>query len=256
MLLALDVGNTNITVGVFNGEELVNTYRMTAKRQRTADEFGIDLCDMIKYGSLTIDDITDVIIASVVPDVNYSLKRAIEKYFNLVPIFIGVGIKTGIRVAIDNPRQVGADRIVDAVAAYEIYGGPVLVIDFGTATTYDLIDETGAFLAGATAPGIQTAAAALSGMAAQLPTIEIAKPESVLGKDTISSMQAGIVYGQIGQTEYIIREMKRESGFKDLKVVATGGLGRIIAEEVPEINYYDAALTLKGMQRIFAKQKK
>lgn len=255
MLLTIDVGNTNITMGVFDGEEIRATSRMTAKRMRTADEFGIDICDMIRYNKVQIEDITDVIIASVVPDVMYSLRRCVEKYFRVKPIIVEAGIKTGIRITTVNPKQVGSDRIVDAVAAYEIYGGPVIVVDYGTATTYDLVDKDGTFLAGVTAPGIKTSAEALSGMAAQLPQIEILKPEHILAKETITSMQAGIVYGQIGQTEYIIKRMKEESGMDNIKVVATGGLGVLIAEETEVIDIYDANLTLKGMQKIFAKQK-
>ena len=255
MLLALDVGNTNITAGVFDGESLEATFRMTTKLQRTADEFGIDLCSMLEHNKLHESQITDVIIASVVPDTMYSLKRSIEKYFDCEPVVVGAGIKTGIRVATDNPRQIGADRIVDAVAAYELYGGPVIVIDYGTATTYDLVDETGTFLAGVTAPGIQTSAQALWGQAAQLPKIELKKPESILAKETISSMQAGIVYGQIGQTTYIVEQMKKEAGLDNIKVVATGGLGLLLAQETGCIDHYDAQLTLKGMQLIYKKQK-
>ena len=255
MLLALDVGNTNITIGVFEGKEIMGTYRLTTKLQRTSDEFGIDICDLLDHNNIDTKEVHDVIISSVVPDVNYSLRRAINKYFEMEPIMIEAGIKTGIRVATENPRQVGADRIVDAVAAYEIYGGPVLVIDYGTATTYDLVDGNGAFVAAVTAPGIQTSAQALWGQAAQLPKIEIQKPKSILAKETISSMQAGVVYGTIGQTEYIVKKMKEESGYDNVKVVATGGLGMIIADETDCIDYYDAQLTLKGMQMIYDKQK-
>ncbi len=255
MLLALDVGNTNITIGVFEGKEIMGTYRLTTKLQRTSDEFGIDICDLLDHNNIDTKKINDVIISSVVPDVNYSLRRAINKYFDMEPIMIEAGIKTGIRVATENPRQVGADRIVDAVAAYELYGGPVLVIDYGTATTFDLVDKNGAFVAAVTAPGIQTSAQALWGQAAQLPKIEIQKPKSILAKETISSMQAGVVYGTIGQTEYIIKKMKEESGYENVKVVATGGLGMIIADETDCIDYYDAQLTLKGMQMIYDKQK-
>lgn len=255
MLLALDVGNTNITIGVFEGKEIMGTYRLTTKLQRTSDEFGIDICDLLDHNNIDTKKIHDVIVSSVVPDVNYSLKRAVNKYFNLEPIVVGAGIKTGIRVATENPRQVGADRIVDAVAAYEIYGGPVLIIDYGTATTYDLVDQDGAFIAAVTAPGIQSSAQALWGQAAQLPKIEIQKPKSILAKETISSMQAGVVYGTIGQTEYIVKKMIEESGFEKVTVVATGGLGMIIADETDCIDYYDAQLTLKGMQMIYDKQK-
>lgn len=164
------------------------------------------------------------------------------------------GTKTGIRIVTENPRQIGADRIVDAAAAYEIYGGPVLVLDFGTATTYDLVDATGAFVSGVTAPGIRISAKALWEDAAKLPEIEIKKPDSILAKETITSMQAGLVYGQIGQTEYIVRHMKEEANLGEIKVVATGGLGRIIASETSMIDVYDPNLTLKGMNLIYKKQ--
>lgn len=255
MLLALDAGNTNITIGVFEGKDIIGTYRLTTKLQRTSDEFGIDICDLFEHNNIDINKIQDVIVSSVVPDVNYSLKRAINKYFHVEPIVVEAGIKTGIRVAMENPRQVGADRIVDAVAAYELYGGPVIVIDYGTATTFDLVDASGAFVAKVTAPGIQSSAQALWGKAAQLPKFEIQKPKSILAKETISSMQAGVVYGTIGQTEYIVKKMKEEAGLGNIKVVATGGLGMIIANETDCIDHYDAQLTLKGMQIIYEKQK-
>ena len=185
----------------------------------------------------------------------YSLNNAIIKYFDITPIIVGPGIKTGIRVVTENPKQIGADRIVDAAGAYELYGGPVLVLDFGTATTYDLVDASGAFVAGVTAPGIRISAKALWQDAAKLPEIEICKPSSILAQETISSMQAGLVYGQIGQTEYIVRSMIAESGYQDIKVVATGGLGRIIANETECIDIYDPNLTLSGLRLIFEKQK-
>lgn len=199
-------------------------------------------------------DIGDAIICSVVPNVMHSLRGGLVKYFHITPIIVEAGIKTGIRIVTPNPQQIGADRIVDAVGAYEIYGGPVLVIDFGTATTYDFVDENGAFLGGITAPGIRISAKALSEDAAKLPEIEIKKPESILGKDTITSMQAGIVYGQIGQTEYIINKVKEEVGLENVKTVVTGGLGRIIANETTCIDIYDPNLTLKGIYRVYKKQ--
>ena len=189
MLLAIDVGNTNITVGVFKGKEIVNTFRLTTKQSRTSDEYAIHLSGMLLQNGIRFQDIKDVIISSVVPNVMHSLGSAIIKYFNLVPIVVEAGIKTGIKVVTENPRQIGADRIVDAAGACGIYGGPVIVIDFGTTTTYDLIDKDGAFLAGITAPGIRISAKALWEDAAKLPEIEIKKPESILAKETISSMQ-------------------------------------------------------------------
>ena len=256
MLLVVDVGNTNITLGVFDGDELNGTFRMTTKLPRTSDEYGIELRQLIECQGLKNTDITDIIVASVVPDVMHSLGSAMIKYFGIKPMVVSAGIKTGIRVCTENPKQVGADRIVDAVAAYQIYGGPVIVIDFGTATTYDIVGPDGTFEGAVIAPGIRTSAQALWGQAAMLPAIEIKKPASIMGKETVSSMQAGIVYGQIGQVEYIVKKIREESGYLDAKVVASGGLGNIIARETDYIDYYDPQLTLKGLKMIFEKNKK
>ncbi len=255
MLLVIDVGNTNITYGVFQEEKLISTFRMTTKLSRTSDEYGINLRNMLIYNTIDPDKIEDVIVASVVPNVMHSLLSAIIKYLHRHAIIVEPGIKTGIRIVTANPQQIGADRIVDAAAAFEIYGGPVFVIDFGTATTYDFIDETGAFVSGVTAPGIRISARALWEDAARLPEIEIRKPDSILAKETISSMQAGLVYGQIGQTEYIVKLTKKETGLPNLKVVATGGLGTIIANETDCIDVYDRTLTLQGLRIIYNKQK-
>ena len=254
MLLVVDVGNTNITFGIFNGEQLEATFRMTTKLQRTSDEYGICVRDLVAHNRIQPEEIKDVIIASVVPNVMHSLLSSFIKYFDIHPVIVEPGIKTGIRIATENPRQIGADRIVDAAAAYELYGGPVFVIDFGTGTTYDLVDGTGAFVSGVTAPGIRTSAKALWEEAAKLPEIEIRKPPRILARETISSMQAGLIYGQIGQTEYIIKQTKKETGYHDLKVVATGGLGKIIAKETDTIDIYDPNLTLQGLRLIYNKQ--
>jgi len=253
MLLGIDVGNTNITLGVFRDEKLKGTFRMTTKAARTSDEYGIYICNLLEHNGVDPKRIEAVIIASVVPDIMYSLNSAIIKYLKKEPIIVGPGIRTGIKIITENPRQIGADRIVDAVAAYEIYGGPVIVVDFGTATTYDLVLEDGSYAAGVTAPGIQTAAQALWEAAAKLPKFEIAKPKSILAKETISSMQAGVVFGYIGQTEYIIRQMKKESGLEQVRVVATGGLGKLIADEVGDIDVYDQTLTLQGLRLVYKK---
>ncbi|MEF9946041.1 MAG: type III pantothenate kinase [Lachnospiraceae bacterium] len=256
MLLAIDIGNTNITLGVFEKELLVGTFRMTTKQSRTSDEYGISLCDLLEHQNFSVDHIDAVIIASVVPDIMHSFSNAIMKYFHKHPLMISPGVKTGIKIVTENPREIGADRIVDAVAAYEIYGGPVIVVDFGTATTYDLVSENGSFLAGVTSPGIRTSARALWGDAAMLPEVEIKKPASILAKETISSMQAGLVFGAIGQTEYIVNQMKKEARLDTIKVVATGGLGRIIAEETEVIDIYDPILTLTGLRLIYEKNKR
>ena len=256
MLLASDVGNTNITLGVYTDGNLAGTFRMTTKQARTSDEYGITLCNLLEHQNFNPEEVDAVVMASVVPDIMHSFQGAIYKYFNLQPLIVSPGLKTGIRIVTSNPKEIGPDRIVDAVAAYELYGGPVIVVDFGTATTYDLVGKEGVFLAGITSPGIRTSARALWGGAAMLPEIEIKKPASILAQDTISSMQAGLVYGAIGQTEYIINGIKKESGLTDVKVVATGGLGRIIASETEVIDEYDPILTLEGLRMIYEKNLK
>ncbi len=256
MLLALDVGNTNITIGVFDGEKLLRTLRVTTKLPRTSDEYGILFKSLLRENDIDPDQVNATIVSSVVPAVMYSLRNGLYKYFHVEPLIVEPGIKTGIRIVTDHPAQIGSDRIVDAVGAYEKYGGPVLVLDFGTATTYDLVDDKGQFVSVIIAPGIRTSGKALWQDAAKLPEIEIKKPKSILAKETISSMQAGLVYGQIGQTEYIIKKVREESGFDNLKVVATGGLGAMIAAETTAIDIYDANLTLDGMRLIYEKQKR
>lgn len=256
MVFVVDVGNTNITYGVYDGEKLVTSFRMTSKVARTSDEYGMEIIEILKINGISRDDIEGCIIASVVPGVMYSLTSGIKRYFEVDPLIVGVGVKTGIKVITEAPKEIGADRIVDAVGAYEKYGGPILVIDFGTATTYDLISDKGEFMAGITAPGVRMSAKALWEDTARLPEVEIKKPKSILAQETISSMQAGLVYGQIGQTEYIINQVKKESGFDNLKVVATGGLGRVIATETDLIEVYDSSLTLEGLRLIYKKNRK
>lgn len=253
MLLAVDIGNTNITLAVFKEEHVIVSFRITTKIPRTSDEYGLLLKDLLKTKGIKTSQVEAVIISSVVPNIMHSFQNAIIKYFDKKPIVIGSGVKTGIRIATSNPKEIGADRIVDLVAAYEEYGGPVIVIDFGTATTYDLVTEDGSFTAGVTSPGIRICANALWQETAKLPEIEIKKPKSILAKDTISSIQAGLVYGYIGQTEYIVRKMIEEAKLQDVKVVATGGLGKLIADSTDVINHYDANLTMKGLYHIYRK---
>ncbi|MBR1670532.1 MAG: type III pantothenate kinase [Butyrivibrio sp.] len=256
MILVVDVGNTNITFGVFDGDELVTSFRMMSKTAHTSDEYGVELLTMLGMNGVGKQEIEGVMIASVVPQVMHALVNAIVKYLEKKPYIVGPGIKTGIKITIDNPREVGPDLIVDAVAAYELYGGPVLVIDYGTATTYVPINEKGEFFAGVVSPGIRISAKALWEGTAKLPEIEIKKPDSILARETISSMQAGLIYGQIGQSKYIINEMKKASNLPDMKVVATGGLGRLISAETEEIDIYDPTLTLRGLQILYKKNKK
>lgn len=254
MLLVVDVGNTHITLGVFDGKDIKATFRTTAKQPRTSDEYGIQLCDLLEHRNFDIKDITDVIISSVVPDVMHSLTSAIIKYFDVTPL-VPSTLDMGLAINTERPKEIGPDRIVDAVAAYEKYGGPVIVIDFGTATTYDIVTADGVFEGGVISPGIRTSARALWGGAAMLPEIEIRKPESIIAKETVSSMQGGLVFGYIGQTEYIVKKIK-ENGYEDAIVVATGGLGNIIMPETDVIDIYDPLLTLEGLCMIYEKCKK
>jgi type III pantothenate kinase len=255
MLFVIDVGNTNITCGVYNEDKLTCTFRIQSKTPRTSDEYGMILCDLITRNGVDIGDIDGVIIASVVPNIMHSLTASIVKYLSIKPLVVGPGIKTGINIDTPNPKEIGPDRIVDAVAAYEIYGGPILVLDFGTATTYDLVTEDGRFTVGITAPGVKISAEALWLGTAKLPEIEIEMPKSILANDTIWSMQAGLMYGQIGQTEYIINQVKKETGYDKLKVAATGGLGRLISNETKMIDEYNSDLTLEGLRLIYAKNR-
>ncbi|MFV0395314.1 MAG: type III pantothenate kinase [Coprobacillaceae bacterium] len=252
MLIVVDIGNTNITLGLFDGNQIVGNYRLTTKLQRTSDEYGFMLLSFLTASNIKTEEIENVIIASVVPKIMYSFNNSIKKYMKKDPIIIGPGIKTGISIKIDNPKTLGADRLVDAAGAYYIHGGACLVIDFGTATTFDVITEHGEFIGGATAPGIGISSNALSSQAAKLPEIEITKPKEIIARDTVTSMQAGIVYGYIGLTENIINSIKESYG-KPLKVISTGGLGRIIFNETDAIDVYDPDLTFKGLKLIYDK---
>lgn len=255
MLLTIDVGNTNITMGVFQDEFLQGMFRMTTKQSRTSDEYGFTICGILEHRGIDPKNIDAVIIASVVPDIMHSLTSGIIKYLDATPVIVSHETSSGIRVNTDQPSRTGADRIVNAVAGYAIAKGPVIVVDFGTATTYDLIGPDGTLDACIIAPGIETAGRSLWGGAAMLPAIQIRKPESILAKETVSGMQGGLVYGAVGQTEYIVKKMKEESGYSDAYVIATGGLGKIIARETDCIDLYDPRLTLNGLRMIYDRTK-
>ena len=253
MILVIDVGNTNTALGVFNADELLCSWRFVSKTPRTSDEYAVMFQGFFENDHLDYHEVESVIAASVVPNIMYSLNNGIKKLFGVEPLVVGPGIKTGMPIQTSDPAEVGADRIIDAVAAYNLYGGPVIVLDFGTATTYDYVDKNGAFVAKVTSPGIQISAEALFRNAAQLPNIAIEKPASILGKDTVTSMQAGLVYGYIGQVEYIVSRMIEEIGTKGIKVVATGGYGRMFHEETRAIDIFDPQLSLKGLKIIHDK---
>ena len=253
MILTVDVGNTNLTFGVYEGKNLLAHWRMATDKEKTSDEFGMFFVSLFKHEGLDVHQTQAVIISSVVPPVMYSLEHSIRKYFKVEPIVVGPGIKTGINIKYENPREVGADRIVNAVAACEIYGGPLIIVDFGTATTFCAITSKNEYLGGVICPGIKISAEALFQRAAKLPRIELTKPESVIGKNTIGSMQSGIVFGYVGQVDYIVKRMKMEMHEENIKVIATGGLARMIAAESETIDEINSLLTLEGLRIIYEK---
>ncbi len=251
MLLAADIGNAQIKIGIFQEDDLIYSFRLTSKTRRTSDEFGITMQMFLKNSGIEAAEIQAAIIASVVPDVMHAFVNALKKYFQIETMIVGPGIKTGLKIGAENPKEVGAEMIAAAVAANHYYASPSIVIDFSTTTTYQYIDADQKFEAAVICPGIRTMADALVQSTARLPEIEIRKPKSILGRETISCIQAGIVYGSIGQTEYIVRKMKEESGTQNACVIATGGIGRLIAEETACIDYYDRDLTMKGLNLIY-----
>ena len=246
MILALDVGNTNIVVGVFQGARLEACWRLSTTQPRTADELGILLHQLFGHLQLDPSRVGVAVVASVVPPLTSTVEDMLEKYFHIRPLVVGPGIRTGIDIRYDHPREVGADRIVNAVAAFEHYGGPCIVVDFGTATTFDAIAADGAYLGGAIAPGIGISTEALFQKAAKLPRVELVRPLKAIGKSTVASMQAGIVIGFAGQVDELVRRIAAELGGRPT-VIATGGLASLIAGETTTIDHVDDLLTLKGL---------
>lgn len=256
MIIVIDVGNTNTEMGVFSGDQVLCSWRFMSKTPRTSDEYAVIFRGFLENDDINVKEIENIIVASVVPNIMYSMINGIKKVFHMEPVIVGPGIRTGMPILTSDPAELGADRIVDAVAAYTIYGGPCMILDFGTATTFDFVNADGAFVAEVTAPGIQISAEALFRNAAQLPSIAIEKPPSILAKDTVTSMQAGVVYGYIGQVDYIISKMLEETGCPDAKVIATGGYGRMFTDEVKRIDIFDPQLALKGLKIIYEKNKR
>lgn len=255
MVLVIDVGNTNIVLGVYDGKKLLVNWRMGTVWDKTSDEFGMFFMGLFNNEKLDVGKIDAVIISSVVPPIMYSLEHAIKKYFKKEPITVGPGIKTGINIKYENPKEVGADRIVNAAAAYEIYGGPLIIVDFGTATTFCAITSKGEYLGGVICPGIKISAEALYNKAAKLPRIELVKPDAVIGRNSVSSMQSGIVYGYVGQVDYLVKRMKKEMKEENIKVIATGGLARLIASESETIDEINGLLTLEGLRIIYERNR-
>lgn len=261
MLLAFDVGNSNIVLGVFKDGELITNWRLETNVRKSADEYGMIVNQLFDYEGLKTSDVEDVIISSVVPSMLFTLQHLSSKYFNKRAITVESGVKTGLIVKYDNPKQVGADRIVNAVAALHKYGGPLIIIDFGTATTFCAVTEKAEYLGGTIAPGLKISSEALFEKTSQLPRVDLEEPGHTICKNTIQSMQSGLVYGHMGMVDYVVKKMKKElanlsSGEKPVTVVATGGLSTLIDSGVDCIDYVDKMLTLEGLELIYQKNKK
>ncbi|GAB7057210.1 MULTISPECIES: type III pantothenate kinase [Paenibacillus] len=250
MILVVDVGNTNIVVGIYEGRQLLHHWRLSTNRSATTDEYGMMMVNLFRHADIRLEQVEGIIISSVVPPLMFVLEQLCLKYLKKTPLVVGPGIKTGLNIRYENPKEVGADRIVNAVAAIELYGSPCIVVDFGTATTFDYIDEGGQYVGGAVAPGIGISTEALYQRAAKLPRIELTKPKSVVGRNTVASMQAGIIYGFAGQVDGIVDRIRQEFG-SEPKVIATGGLAELISSESRTIELVDPLLTLQGLQIIY-----
>lgn len=255
MLLVIDVGNTNTSLGVYDGEKLVAHWRLTTVRERTVDEYGVHARNLFQLAGLDFKAITAVAIASVVPPLNFTLRRMSEDYFHHAPLFVDHTTDTGVPILYNPASDVGADRIVDAVAAIHKYGSPCIVVDFGTATTFDAINERGEYMGGVITPGISISADALFARAAKLPRVEIKRPSSVIGSSTVGSMQSGLYYGYAGLVDGILKKMREELGQK-ARIIATGGLAPLIATGSDYIEEIDDILTLEGLRLVYERQGK
>ncbi len=261
MILTLDIGNTNIKTALFDGDEMVKYWRLSTNITNTSDEYGITIMNLFRHEGVDPHNVEGIVMSSVVPTVNFTIEHMCQNYFGVAPMVIGPGVRTGINIRYENPRELGSDRIANAVAAYEEYGGdkPVIFIDFGTATTFGVVDrdektDTGAFLGGAIFPGIKLASEALVSGTAKLPRFALEKPERVIGRTTLTNLQSGMFHGYVGMVSNVVKRMKQELG-GDALVVATGGMAVLLAEETKAIDKLDGLLTLKGLRLIYERNK-
>lgn len=254
MILVIDVGNTHTVIGVYKEEKLLGHWRISTNLEKTEDEYGILVKGLLDNSKLSLADIKGIVISCVVPPIIWILKKMSADYFKVSPIIVGAGIKTGIYIKTDNPKEVGADRIVNAIAAYKLYGGPVIIVDFGTATTFCAVNKDGVYLGGAIAPGIEISAEALAEKTAKLPKIEVTKPQHSIGSNTITAMKSGIFFGYLGLTNELIKRFKRELG-EDSLVVATGGYSELIGNECKLIDKINPFLTLIGLYLVYEMNK-
>jgi type III pantothenate kinase len=250
MLLALDVGNTNTVVGVFEGQTLLRHWRLSTRREGTRDEYAMLIKGLFDFAGLDFQRVSAVIISSVVPPLQGPLEEMVRQYFGVEPMVVGPGIKTGMPILYESPRDVGADRIVNAVAAFEAYGGPCIVVDFGTATTFDAISARGEYIGGAICPGIGISAEALFQHAAKLPRVDVTQPKAIIGRNTVGSMQAGLFYGYLSLVEGVVARMRTELGGR-ATVIATGGLAQLLLAESTAVDRVDPLLTLTGLRILF-----
>ncbi len=250
MLLCVDIGNTNIVMGLYRGEELVTHWRISTDHQKMPDEYGLLLLNLMALQGFQASDVDGIALASVVPPLTDTFIEMLRQYLRVEPLVVGAGIKTGVPIRYDNPRDVGADRVVNAVAGFRLYGGPACIVDFGTATTFDAISAKGEYLGGAIAPGIRVAAEALFQRTAKLPRIDLQRPAHAIGTNTVDSMRSGIFFGYVGLVEGMVVRFRAELG-PEMRVIATGGLAGVVAQETKVIEIVDPWLTLKGLRMIY-----
>ncbi|MBT1074631.1 type III pantothenate kinase [Geobacter grbiciae] len=254
MLLVIDVGNTNIVLGIYDGQRLVRDWRISTDKAKTSDEYGILIRELFRGAGIDFKDVKSIIISSVVPTLSGVLERLSRSYFGYSPLVVGPGIRTGMPIQYDNPKEVGADRIVNAVAGYEKYNTSLIIVDFGTATTFDYVNRKGEYCGGAIAPGLVISMEALFQRASKLPRVDIVKPPAVIARNTVNSMQAGIFYGYVGLVDEIVARMKAES--KDTpRIIATGGLAGLIAPESKTIEAVEEYLTLEGLRILYERNR-
>ena len=253
MIFVMDIGNTNIKAAVFDGQKLVRRWRCATDTTMTSDQYGIIMADLFRYHGLSMKDIEGIMISSVVPTINFTIDHMCRDYFGMEPKLLVPGMKTGLNIRYENPRELGSDRIANAVAVASLYGGPSIFIDFGTATTYGVISDKNEFLGGAIAPGLRMMNAALATGTAKLPSIELVVPPKVIGRTTVCNIQSGILYGFIGSVEKIVSQMKAEMGAPDARVIATGGMAHIVKSNSGVIDEINPDLTLTGLRLIYEK---
>ena len=254
MILTMDIGNTNIKTALFDGKEMYKYWRMSTNTTSTSDEYGVRLSSMFAHEGVPTSVVDGIVVSSVVPTINFTIDHMLQNYFGKAPLFVAPGVKTGINIKYDNPRELGSDRIANAVATYDEDGGPCIFIDVGTATTFGVVDREGSFLGGSICPGIKLSSEALVTGTAKLPRFELARPDNVIGRTTLSNLQSGMYYGYVGLVRNIVRKIKQELG-KEALVVATGGLALMIAEESKVIDKLDGLLTLKGLRLIYERNR-